>query len=86
MVLTHLFKKSSDLFHTLSFKSFIKPLLEGLRALLRVCVPYTQDLNKILKIGCLPSVSTETQRILGTVCLRLWDAEVRLMRDDPSLS
>lgn len=51
-----------------------------------MCVPHTQVLNKILKIGYLPSVCTEAQRILDNVCLRLWDADVRFMRDEPSLS
>lgn len=86
VVLTPLSRKSWDLFHILSFRSFTIQLLEGLGTPLRMCVSHTQVLNKILKIGYLPLVCTETQGILGIVCLRLWGADVRFMRDYPSLS
>lgn len=86
MVLTPLSRKSWDLFHILSFRSFTIQLLEGLGTPLRMCVSHTQVLNKILKIGYLALVCTETQGTLGIVCLRLWGADIRFMRDYPSLS
>lgn len=86
IILTPFSRKSWDLFHILSFRSFTTQMLEGLGTRLRMGVPHTQVLNKILKIGYLPSVCTETQRTLGIVCLRLWDADVRFMRDNPLLS